>query len=73
MRVRVIDGTTSTMITEQVVPGSASGFVFTTRTANIAPWAGKRVRIIIEQDANGYQNMGFDSAEQLWITAVRIR
>lgn len=73
MRVRVIDGPVSTMVTQQAITNLTSSRTFSTRTADVTPWAGKLVLVVIEQDANGYQGMAFDSAEQLWITSVCIR
>jgi hypothetical protein len=64
--VRVVDGTTSTIIFNQVVVGSPPVRTFQTYSANIAPWAGKTVRIYVEH----FDDLA--SHGQLWLDTFRI-
>jgi hypothetical protein len=66
VRVRVVDGATSTVVFNQVLTGSAPARTFQTYDANIAPWAGKTVRIFVEQLDD------LASHGQLWLDTIRI-
>lgn len=72
LRVRILDGGQSFFPFDQVITGSAPVRVFTTRSANIAPWAGKTVRVFFEQDDNGFAGGVFPgSHEQIWLDNIR--
>lgn len=66
VRVRVVDGAVSTVVLEQVITGSWPVRVFQTLDANIAPWAGRTVRIFVEQLDE------IASHGQLWLDTFRI-
>lgn len=66
VRVRIIDGNTSTVILNQLRVGSWPSRIFQTFEASVAPWAGKTVRIVVEQLDDGA------SHGQLWLDSFRI-
>jgi len=66
VRIRVVDGTTSTVILTQTVVGSFPVRVFQTLEADISPWAGKTVRILVEHLDD------LASHGQLWLDTFRI-
>ena len=67
VRIRVVDGTTSTVILSQLLSVPATGVrSFQTLEANLAPWAGKTIRLYVEQLDDGA------SHGQLWLDTFRV-
>lgn len=66
VRIRIVDGTTSTVILTHMVTGSFPVRVFQTLEASIAPWAGKTVRFFVEHLDEPA------SHGQLWLDAFRV-
>ena len=66
VRVRVFEGTTSTTLLDETIEWIAEGLVFEPYNADVSPWAGKVVRLIIE-------HLDPDASHvQLWLDTFRI-
>src|SRR5690606_1052424 len=66
VRVRVFEGTTSATLLDETIEWIAEGLVFEPYDADVSPWAGKVVRLIIE-------HLDPDASHvQLWLDTFRI-
>jgi hypothetical protein len=67
VRVRVVDGQTSTVVLDQIIQGGGTGVrTFQTYQADISGWAGRTVWIVVEQLDD------LASHGQLWLDTFRV-
>jgi hypothetical protein len=73
LKVRIVTATgTSSVLLNQVITGVAGALVFSTRTVNIAAFAGQTVTFYFEQDDNGFQGEFPGAHEQIWLDNIQI-
>jgi hypothetical protein len=73
LKVRMVtSGGTSVVLMNQVITGVDGALVFSTRTVNIAAFAGQTVTFYFEQDDNGFQGQFPGAHEQIYLDNIQI-